>query len=49
MEENKIPKKIHYVWVGGQEKPKDIKKCMKTWKEHFAGYEIKSGMKVILI
>lgn len=41
MEENKIPKKIHYVWVGGQEKPKDIKKCMKTWKEHFAGYEIK--------
>ena len=22
-----IPKKIHYVWVGGKEKPKKIKKC----------------------
>ena len=27
-----IPKKIHYVWVGGNPKPKDIKRCMKTWK-----------------
>lgn len=35
-----IPKKIHYVWVGGKEKPKDIKKCLKTWKKHLSGYEI---------
>lgn len=35
-----IPKKIHYVWVGGKEKPKDIKKCLKTWKKHLNGYEI---------
>ena len=35
-----IPKKIHYVWVGGKEKPKDIKKCMKTWKKHLKDYEI---------
>lgn len=37
-----IPKKIHYVWVGGKDKPKDIKKCMKTWKKTLAdnGYEI---------
>lgn len=35
-----IPKKIHYVWVGGKEKPKDIKRCMKTWKKHLDGYEI---------
>lgn len=35
-----IPKKIHYVWVGGKEKPDDIKRCMKTWKKHLTGYEI---------
>ena len=35
-----IPKKIHYVWVGGNEKPKNIKKCMKTWKKHLSDYEI---------
>lgn len=35
-----IPKKIHYVWVGGNDKPKDIKKCMKTWQKHLQGYEI---------
>ena len=38
--ENQIPKKIHYVWVGGNEKPKDIKKCMNSWKEHLKGYEV---------
>lgn len=27
-----IPKKIHYVWVGGNPKPEKIKKCMETWK-----------------
>ena len=36
-----IPKKIHYVWVGGKEKPKNIKKCMKTWNKYLKGYEIK--------
>lgn len=36
-----IPKKIHFIWVGGKEFPKDIKKCMKTWKKHLKGYEIK--------
>ena len=35
-----IPKIIHYVWVGGAEKPKDIKRCMKTWKTHLTEYEI---------
>ncbi len=35
-----IPKKIHYVWVGGQEKPKDIQRCMSTWMKHLADYEI---------
>ncbi len=36
-----IPKKIHYVWVGGNPKPKDIKRCMKTWKKYLPDYEIK--------
>lgn len=35
-----IPKKIHYVWVGGKEKPDDIKKCMETWATHLSDYEI---------
>ena len=35
-----IPKKIHYVWVGGKEKPKNIKRCMKTWEKHLKDYEI---------
>lgn len=35
-----IPKIIHYVWVGGKEKPKDIQRCMNTWKKHLRGYEI---------
>ena len=35
-----IPKKIHYVWVGGKEKPKNIKRCMKTWGKHLQDYEI---------
>ena len=35
-----IPKKIHFIWVGGKEKPKDIQKCMKTWKKHLKDYEI---------
>ena len=36
-----IPKIIHYVWVGGKDKPKKIKKCMKTWKKPLKGYKIK--------
>lgn len=35
-----IPKKIHYVWVGGKEKPKDIRRCMATWNKHLKDYEI---------
>ena len=35
-----IPKTIHYVWVGGKKKPKDIEKCIKSWKKKLKGYEI---------
>jgi len=34
-----IPKIIHYVWMGGNEKPPKIKKCIKTWKKHLKDYE----------
>jgi len=34
-----IPKVIHYVWMGGKEKPKAIKKCMRTWKKVLKDYE----------
>lgn len=36
----KIPKKIHYVWVGGNEFNKDIKRCMNTWQKYLKDYEI---------
>ena len=35
-----IPKILHYVWVGENEKPKNIKRCMKTWKKHLKGWKI---------
>ncbi|WEV71285.1 glycosyltransferase [Lactobacillus sp. ESL0785] len=35
-----IPKIIHYVWVGGNPKPKNIQRCMKTWQKHLQGYQI---------
>ncbi len=35
-----IPKIIHYVWVGGNPKPKNIQRCMKTWTKHLQDYQI---------
>ena len=35
-----IPKKIHYIWVGGKEKPKNVERCIKTWKRVFKDFEI---------
>ena len=35
-----IPKKIHYVWVGGKKKPRDIKRCIKSWEKKLKDYEI---------
>lgn len=34
-----IPKKIHYCWFGGKEKPESVKKYLETWKI-LSGYEI---------
>lgn len=35
-----IPKIIHYVWVGGNPKPKNIQRCLKTWQKHLQDYQI---------
>lgn len=35
-----IPKIIHYCWFGGAEKPKIIKKCIKSWKKYCPEYKI---------
>lgn len=35
-----IPKKIHYCWFGGNEKPKLIKRCIKSWKKFCPDYEV---------
>ena len=42
MENNmeKIPKKIHYCWLGGKEKPEDVRKYIENWKKQLVGYEI---------
>ena len=35
-----IPKKIHYCWFGGKEKPELVKKCIASWKKHLPDYEL---------
>lgn len=35
-----IPKKIHYMWLGGKELPYNLRKCMETWEEYCPDYEI---------
>lgn len=36
----KIPRKIHYCWFGGKEKPSMIEKCINSWKKHLPEFEI---------
>ena len=35
-----IPKKIHYCWLSGDEMPKNLKKCMQSWKKYLPDYEL---------
>lgn len=37
---NKIPKKIHYCWLSGEDFPELIKKCIDSWKRYLPDYEI---------
>ena len=36
-----IPKKIHYCWFGGKDKPEDVRKYIASWKKYCPDYEIK--------
>lgn len=36
-----IPKRIHFCWLSRDPFPKEIRKCMNTWKEVMPEYEIK--------
>lgn len=38
---SKIPKIIHYVWLGRGEKPKMFYRCLESWKKFCPDYEIK--------
>lgn len=40
MSASKIPKKIHYCWFGGKEKPEIVQKCIMSWKQHLPDYEM---------
>lgn len=35
-----IPKVIHYCWFGGKPLPKDVLKCIKSWKRYCPNYKI---------
>lgn len=35
-----IPKKIHYIWLGGKPLDKISQNCIQSWKEHLSDYEI---------
>jgi len=35
-----IPKKINYIWIGGNPKSNFTSICLHSWKEHLQGYEI---------
>lgn len=37
----KIPKVIHYIWLGTRKLDKTSVECMKTWKKYLPDYEIK--------
>ncbi|KKW88831.1 glycosyltransferase family 32 protein [Lacticaseibacillus rhamnosus] len=34
-----IPKIIHYVWVGGADKPRDIQRCIDSWKRKLSDFK----------
>lgn len=37
---NMIPKIIHYVWLGGNEKPDLVLMCIESWKRYLPDYQI---------
>ncbi len=43
-----IPKIIHYIWIGNQEKPQSAIDCISTWKKYCPDWEIKEWNNSIL-
>lgn len=39
-EKQMIPKKIHYMWLGGGKIPQQLQKCIDSWKRYCPDYEI---------
>ncbi len=39
-EKERIPKKIHYVWLGGKKLPRHLEKCIDSWKRFCPDYEL---------
>lgn len=40
MENTLIPKKIHYFWFGGGQKPSSVQKCIDSWHKNCPDFEI---------
>ena len=38
--ETKIPKIIHYIWIGGNEKTPAVEKCLASWRKYAPDYQI---------
>lgn len=39
MTKQNIPKIIHYIWLGGKEKPESVLKCIESWRKFCPDYE----------
>ena len=37
----KIPRIIHYCWLGGREPSEEMVRCIETWRTHHPGFEIR--------
>ncbi len=35
-----IPKRLHYMWLGGNPLPDNLKRCIESWKKYCPDYEI---------
>lgn len=35
----KIPKIVQYCWFGGKEKPENVQKCIRSWKQYLKDYQ----------
>ena len=38
--QEKIPKKLHYIWIGGNKKPDSVEKYLESWRKACPDYEI---------